>query len=89
MATIQSREALQYALSREMAILYGVVLAGYVSSLFGGWFAVRRVVWVGGLRFLAQILAPILLALGFVAILAGLIGIGYKVIGDATRRSKG
>ena len=87
MTTIQSREALEYAVSREMAILYGVVLAGYVVSLFGGWFAIRRFAG-GGFGFVAGLLAPVLFALGFVAILAGLIGIGYKVIADASRRSK-
>ena len=88
MSTIQTREALKYALSWEMALLYVVVLAGYVVTLIGGWFAVRRVVWGGGFRVVAQILAPVLFALGFVGILAGLIGIGYKVIADATHRSK-
>ncbi len=87
MSPIQSRTALRYALSREMAILYGVVLVGYVVTLFGGWFAVRRVIWGGGFRFVAEILTPALFAIGFVIILAGLIGIAYKLIADATRYS--
>lgn len=70
-----------------MAILYVVILAGYIVNLVGSWFYVRRFVG-GGAGVLARLLAVVLFALGSVAILIGLIGIGYKVIADATKHSK-
>lgn len=83
MATVQPREALAYALSREMAILYAVVLAGYVAMLLGGFFSAQWAIRGGGAGIVGQLLAAIFFLLGFVAILGGLIGFVYKVIADA------
>lgn len=83
MATVSPREALGYALSREMAILYAVVLAGYVGVLFGGWIATSWGVRGGGAGLLGRLLGAALFLAGFVAVLGGLIGFVYKVIADA------
>lgn len=83
MATVSPREALGYALSREMAILYGVVLAGYVGMLLGAWIGTGWAVRGGGGGFVGQILSAVLFLGGVVAVLAGLVGIVYKVIADA------
>lgn len=83
MATVRPNDALAYALGREMAILYGVVLAGYVAMLLGGWFAANWAVRGGGAGIVGQLLAAVFLLVGFVAVLGGLIGFVYKVIADA------
>lgn len=83
MATVQPREALKYALSREMALLYGVLLTGYVAILLGGWFSARWAIRGGGAGVIGQLLAVGLFLLGFVAVLGGFIGFVYKVIADA------
>lgn len=83
MATVAPRDALKYGLSREMAILYGVVLAGYVAILLGGWFLAQWSIRGGGAGFIGQLLAAAFFLLGFVAVLGGLIGLVYKVIADA------
>jgi hypothetical protein len=83
MATISARGALAYALDREMAVLYGVVLAGYVGLILGGWFGANWALRGGGAGFLGQLLAVALFLAGFVAVLGGLIGLVYKVIADA------
>lgn len=83
MATVRSREALAYALSREMTALYAVVLGGYVAMLLGGWFAASWAVRGGGSGLVGQLLATAFFLVGFVAVLAGLIGFVYKVIADA------
>ena len=72
-----------YALSREMAILYAVVLGGYVAMILGGWFAADWAARGGGAGFLGQLLAAGFFLVGFVAVLGGLIGFVYKVIADA------
>lgn len=83
MATVSSREALAYALSREMAILYAVVVFGYVAILLGGFFASSGAIRGGGAGLARQLLAAILFLVGFVGVLGGLIGFVYKVIADA------
>lgn len=83
MTTVTPREALKYALSREMAILYGVVLGGYIALLAGGWLAANWAIRGGGAGFVGQLVAAVLFLLGFVAILGGLIGFVYKMIADA------
>lgn len=83
MATVSPREALGYALSREMALLYGVVLAGYVSMIVGAWIGADWAMRGGGGGFVGQVLSAALFLGGVVAVLAGLIGIVYKVIADA------
>lgn len=83
MATVRPREALAYALGREMAVLYAVVVAGYVGILLGAWFGANWAVRGGGGGILGQLLAAALLLAGFVAVLGGLIGFVYKVIADA------
>ncbi|WP_256287905.1 hypothetical protein [Halobellus inordinatus] len=83
MSTVSARDALQYALGREMAVLYAVVLAGYVALLLGGWFASNWAIRGGGAGFVGQLLAAVVFLVGFVAVLGGLIGLVYKVIADA------
>ncbi|MFD1597641.1 hypothetical protein ACFSBX_01515 [Halobellus rarus] len=83
MAIVTAKEALGYALGREMLLLYLVVLAGYVAMLLGGWFASGWALRGGGAGFLGQLLAAVCLLAGFVAVLGGLIGFVYKVIADA------
>lgn len=83
MTTVTPREALAYALSREMAILYGVVLVGYIAILLGGWFAAEWAIRGGGAGLIGQLLSASFFLLGFVAVLGGLIGFIYKVIADA------
>lgn len=83
MATITPREALKYALSREMAILYAVVIAGYVAILLGSFLATSGAIRGGGAGLVRQLLAAILFLVGFVSVLGGLIGFVYKVIADA------
>ncbi|MFC6871839.1 hypothetical protein [Halobellus marinus] len=88
MSAVTAREALAYALSRELAILYAVVLGGYVALLFAGWFASGLALRGGGGGFLGQLLAAGLFLVGFVAVLGGLIGFVYKVIADANRAAR-
>jgi hypothetical protein len=83
MATVSSREALSYALSREMAILYAVVIIGYIAIILGGFFASSGAVRGGGAGLVRQVLAAILFLVGFVGVLGGLIGFVYKIIADA------
>ncbi|WP_232688235.1 hypothetical protein [Halobacterium zhouii] len=83
METVTPREALAYALSREMAVLYVVVLGGYVAMLLGGWFAADWAVRGGGGGLVGQLLAAVFFLAGFTAVLGGLIGFVYKVIADA------
>ena len=83
MATIRVREALVYALGREMVVLYAVVVAGYVGLILGGWFGATWALRGGGAGLLGQLLAAGLFLAGFVAALGGLIGFVYKVIADA------
>lgn len=83
MATVKPREALAYALSREMAILYAVVLTGYLAFLLGGFFWSSAAIRGGGAGVVRQVLAVILFLAGFVGVLGGFIGFIYKVIADA------
>lgn len=83
MATVGPREALGYALSREMALLYGVVLAGYIGMILGAWIGASWAMRGGGGGFVGQILSAVLFLGGLVAVLAGIIGLVYKVIADA------
>lgn len=83
MATVSTREALSYALSREMALLYAVVIAGYVGIILSGWFAANWAIRGGSAAIVGQLLAAVFFLIGFVAILGGLIGFVYKVIADA------
>lgn len=83
MPAVSPREALGYALSRGMAILYVVVIAGYVSMLLGAWIGADWALRGGGGGFVGQVLSATLFLGGLVAVLAGLIGIVYKVIADA------
>ena len=83
MATVSPREALAYALGREMAILYAVVLAGYVAMILGGWFGSSWALRGGGAGLVGQLLAAVSFLAGLVAVLGGSIGFVYKVIADA------
>lgn len=83
MGTVTPRDALGYALGREMAILYGVVLAGYVAMLLGAAFATGLAVRGGGGGLVGQVLAAVFLLGGFVAAFGGVVGFLYKVIADA------
>ncbi len=84
MAPVHAREALAYAVSWDMAVLYGVVLVGYIAMLLGGWIGATWALRGGGAGILGQLLAAICFLVGFVAVLAGLVGFLYKVVADAT-----
>lgn len=84
MAAVTPREALSYALSRDMAILYAVVLAGYAATVVGGLFAASWAMRGGGAGLIGQLLSALFFIGGFVGVLGGLIGFIYKVIADAT-----
>lgn len=83
MARVNARDALRYALSRDMAILYVVVIGGYLAVLFGAWFGANWATRGGGAGLIGQLLAAVLFLLGFLAVLAGFIGFVYKIIADA------
>lgn len=83
MATVSPRDALGYALGREMAVLYAVVVGGWLGMILGSWSAADWALRGGGAGFLGQLVAAVLLLVGFVAVLGGLIGFVYKVIADA------
>ena len=83
MPVVTAREALSYALGREMVLLYATVLVGYVGILLGGWFASGLALRGGGGGFLGQLLAAVCFLGGFVALLGGVIGFVYKIIADA------
>lgn len=83
MGAVTPRDALGYALGREMAILYGVVLAGYVAMVLGAGFATGLALRGGGGGLVGQILATVLFLAGFVAAFGGVVGFLYKVIADA------
>lgn len=83
MATVSSREAIAYAFSRDMAILYGFVLAGYVAIFVGSFLATSGAIRGGGAGFIRELLAIILIIAGFVGVLGGVIGFVYKIIADA------
>lgn len=89
MATVNSRDALAYALSRDMAILYAVVVVGYVAIILGGFFVSSGAIRGGGAGLVRQLLAAILFLVGFVGVLGGFIGIIYKVIADANDVARG
>lgn len=86
--TVQSREALAYAFTREMLVLYGVVVTGYAASLSAGWFWTNWAVRGGGAGVVGQALAVVLLLAGAVAALGGLVGLVYKVIADANAAAR-
>lgn len=88
MATVPPRDAVAYALDREMLALYGVVLAGYVGLLAGAWLGVNWAVRGGGARGLGRALSVLLLVAGFAAIAAGLVGLVYEVIADANATAR-
>ncbi|WP_144901976.1 hypothetical protein [Halobellus captivus] len=83
MTAITAKQALAYALGREMILLYAVVLVGYVATLLGGWFASGWALRGGGGGTVGQLLAAVFLLAGIVAALGGLVGVVYKVIADA------
>ena len=72
-----------------MAMLYAVVLVGYVAILLVGLSASRWAVREGMAGVVGQLMAGILLLAGTVAVLAGLIAFVYKVIADANSVAQG
>ncbi|MFA1610379.1 hypothetical protein [Halobellus rubicundus] len=88
MATVSPREALGYALGREMILLYLVVGVGYLALLAGGWAGANWAVRGGGAGVLGRVVAVGLLLAGFVTVLGGVVGLVYKVVADATAAAR-
>jgi hypothetical protein len=81
MAVVTAREALRYVASREMALLYAVVIVGVL--LLGLGVEAFRLGRGSNLFFLADVLRVLFVVAGTVLVYGGLIGILYKVIADA------
>ena len=87
MSSVQTREAFWYALSREMLLLYGLFLIGYLFLILGAWFSVELAWRGGGAGLIGQLIAALLFLVGFITVLGSLVGFAYKVIADANARA--
>jgi hypothetical protein len=85
MAVVTAREALRYAISREMALLYAVVIVG--ALLIGlGVGTLPRPRRGGNLFLLFDILEVLLVVGGTVLVYGGFVAIAYKLVADAHAR---
>lgn len=85
MPNVEAKEAIKYAFSSEMLKLYGLILAADVALIIG---LFLRSTWAargGTSGLIGQVLGIILLLIGLLAGVAGLVGLIYKIIADATR----
>lgn len=84
MEVVTAREALRYVVSREMALLYAVVIVGVLALGLGvEAFLLGR---GSNLFLLADVLQTLFLVVGTVLVYGGTIGIIYKIIADAHAR---
>lgn len=83
MSAVTPREALSYALSKDMIVLYATVIVGYIALGVGGGLASTWALRGGLAGVIGQLMTAVLFLGGFVAVLGGLIAFIYKVIADA------
>lgn len=83
MSVVTPRDALGYALSRELFALYCVVVLGYLAVALGAWVGLEWAWRCGGAGAVGQLLGLALSAAGFLAVLGAVVGLLYKVIADA------
>ena len=79
MSFLSAREALTYAVSREMVQIYMVVLVGIILQLIGARLYMR--LWPHELGELLQFVFTIV---GFVATFVGTVALLFKLISDGT-----
>lgn len=77
MHSVSAREALQYALSQQLARVYAVIIAGWILLSLG--LQAQRALW-GVLEYLVAY--PLLFA-GVVALYGGTIALLFKLVADA------
>lgn len=79
MSFLTAREALTYAVSREMVVIYVVVLAGLLLQVFG------TTLFLGGPfpSTLTRLLRFVLTTVGFVVTFVGTVALLFKLISDA------
>jgi hypothetical protein len=85
MAVVTAREALRYVVSREMAVLYAVVIVGSLLLGLG-----VRPFFLGprsNLFLVADLLRVLFVVAGTVLVYGGLIAILYKLVADANARA--
>lgn len=88
MTSVTSREALSYALSRDMVVLYATVVLGYITMAIGGGLASGWAVRGGLSGLIGLLLAMVFFFGGFLTVLGGLIAFIYKVIADANKAAQ-
>jgi hypothetical protein len=84
MAVVTAREALRYVVSREMALLYAVVIVGTLCLGLG--VEAFRLGRGSNLFLLADVLRTLFLVVGTVLVYGGTIGLLYKLVADAHAR---
>ena len=83
MEPVDAEEALTYAVSREMVLIYLVILVGGLLQLFGS-----RLFLPGLLPFqVRRLLAFVFTVVGFVAAFVGSVALLYKLIADGIARA--
>ncbi len=85
MPDITAKDALNYALQKEMILLYLAVIVGSFLLSYG----VNRVFWAYHLPIVARVIRSVIplifVVVGFLLGAGGFIGILFKVISDATK----
>lgn len=84
MAVVTAREALRYAVSREMALLYAVVILGVLLFALGA--ESLRFGRGSNLFLLADALRVVFVVAGTVLVYGGFVAIAYKLVADAHAR---
>lgn len=79
MSYLTAREALTYAVSREMVQIYVVVLAGLLLQLIGASLFLEPLPYL-----ISDLLRRIFTIVGFVATFVGSVAILFKLIADGT-----
>lgn len=88
MSEIKAREALKYALSRELLKLYGLLLLADLSVISGAWISANWAMRGGTAGIIGQIFGPALLLIGFILGVVGIVAFIYKVLTDANRAAE-
>ena len=83
MEPVDAEEALMYAVSREMVLIYLVILVGGLLQLFGS-----RLFLPGLLPFqVRRLLAFVFTVVGFVAAFVGSVALLYKLVADSIAKA--